>query len=147
MLALAERPVADYRSDAPPVREMRWREAAVCIALAADLSPGNARVESVRKVIEGHLQRIRANTLADFQTAIGTFQAAAKLDTASVDPHLGLARIHAYHVRDVDALVADLRNAELRGYKTGKRERQQMEDALRMRAATVRRTAGTPPSR
>jgi len=147
MLALAERPVADYRSDAPPVREMKWREAAVCIALAADLSPGNARVESVRKVIEGHLQRIRANTLADFQTAIGTFRAAAELDTASVDPHLGLARIHAYHVRDVDALVADIRNAEVRGYKTGRRERIQMEDALRMRAAAVRRTAGTPPSR
>jgi hypothetical protein len=147
MLAIAERPIAEYRSDAPPVREMRWRQAAICIALAADLSPGNARVESARKVIEGHLQRIRATTPADFQAAVGAFRAAAELDTASVDPHLGLARIHAYHIRDVDALTADIRNAEARGYKPGRRERTQLDDAMKMRTATVHRTSGTLPSR
>ena len=123
MLALAEQPIADYRSDSQVVREVRWRQAAVCIALAADLSPGNARVESKRKVIEGHLQRIRATTPAEFQAAIRTFQAAAALDPASVDPYLGLARIHAYNVRDVDALTADIKNAEARGYRSGPRER------------------------
>jgi len=49
MLALAERPIADYRSDSALVREVRWRQAAVCIALAADLSPGNPRIESRRR--------------------------------------------------------------------------------------------------
>jgi hypothetical protein len=148
MLALAEQPIADYRSDAAPVPEMRWRQAAVCIALAADLSPGNARVESIRKVIEGHLQRIRATTPAEFQAAIGTFRTAAQLDTASADPHLGLARIHAYNVRDVGALASDIRNAEVRGYKPGRRERTELDDAIKMRtAAEARRPAGVPPSR
>jgi len=147
MLAVAERPIADYRADAAPVREVRWRQAAVCIALAADLSPGDPRIESTRKVIDGHLQRIRATTPAEFQAAIGTFRTAARLDAASVDPHLGLADIHAYHIKDVDALLADIKNAEARGYKSGRRERTQLDDALRMRtAAAVRRTAGTPPS-
>jgi len=126
MLALAEQPVADYRSDSQLVREVRWRQAAVCIALAGDLSPGNARVKSIRKVIEAHLQRIRATTPAEFQAAIRTFQAAAALDPRSVDPYLGLARIHAYNVRDVDALAADIKNAEARGYQSGRREHGQL---------------------
>jgi hypothetical protein len=143
MVALAEQPIADYRSDASLVREVRWRQAAVCIALAADLSPGNARIESRRKVIEGHLQRIGASTPGAFQAAIRTFRAAAALDGASVDPHLGLARIHAYNVRDVDALIADIRNAEVRGYKSGRRERAQLDDAIKVRATTVRRTTSS----
>jgi hypothetical protein len=146
MLALAERPVAEYRAGSTTLNELRWRQAAVCMALATDLSPGSPRVESTRKVIEGHIQRIRATTLAEFQTAIRTFRAAADLDPTSVDPYLGLARVHAYDVRDVDALVADIKNAESRGYKSGRRERTQLDDALRLRAATVRRTAGTGPS-
>jgi hypothetical protein len=126
MLALAEQPIADYRSDSQVVREVRWRQAAVCVALAADLSAADARVESKRKVIEGHLLRIRATTPAEFQAAVGTFQAAAQLDPASVDPYLGLARIHAYNLRDVDALTADIKNAEARGYRRGPRERGQL---------------------
>jgi hypothetical protein len=101
----------------------------------------------MRKVIEGHLLRIHATTPAEFQTAIRTFQESADLDPQSVDPYLGLARIHAYGVRDADALAADIRNAEARGYKSGRRERTELDDAMRARAATVRRTAGTPPSR
>jgi hypothetical protein len=147
MLAVAEQPIAEYRADSVTVREVRWRQAAVCIALAGDLSPGNARVESARKVIEGHLQRIRATTPAEFQTAIRTFQAAAALDPASVDPYLGLARIHAYNVKDVDALTADIKNAELRGYKSGRRERAELDDAMRVRAAVPKRTAGLAPIR
>ena len=126
MLALAEQPIADYRADSQLVRETRWRQAAVCIALAADLSPANARIASKRKVIEGHLLRIRATTPAEFQTAMSTFQAAAQLDPESPDPYLGLARIHAYNLRDVDALSADIKNAEARGYQSGRRERGQL---------------------
>ena len=61
MLVLAERAIADYRANAP-VPEVQWRQAAVCIALAADLSPRDARVQAARKVIEGHLQRRTAST-------------------------------------------------------------------------------------
>jgi len=148
MRALAEQPIADYRSGAAAVPEAQWRQAAVCIALAADLSPGNARVASVRKVIEGHLQRIRATTPDEFQAAIGTFRSAAQLDTASADPYLGLARIHAYNVRDVEALASDIRNAEGRGYKPGRRERTQLDDAIKARtAAAARRPEGVAPSR
>ena len=147
MLGLAERAVAEYRAGSSTVFEVRWRQAAVCIALAADLSPGNARIESTRKVIEGHIQRIRATTPADFQAAIRTFRAAADLDPKSVDPYLGLARIHAYNIKDVDALMADIRSAEARGYKSGKRERTQLDDALRMRATSIRKTSGTAPIR
>jgi tRNA A-37 threonylcarbamoyl transferase component Bud32 len=131
MVALAGQAVADYRSDSQMVRETRWRQAAVCIALAADLSPGSAQIDSIRKVIEGHLQRIRANTPADFQTALHTFQAAAALDPASVDPYLGLARIHAYNLRDVDALNSDIKNAQARGYQPGLRERGQLRATSR----------------
>jgi hypothetical protein len=121
MVALAERPVAEYRSGSTAIGELRWRQAAICIALAADLSPGDARIESTRKVIEGHIERIRAATPADYQDAIRAFRVAAELDPKSVDPYLGLARIHASNVRDVDALAADMRNAEVRGYKPARR--------------------------
>jgi len=143
MLALAARPVAYYRADSAPVPEVRWRQAAVCIALAADLSPDSARIGSVRKVIDGHLQRIRATTAVEFQTAIRMFQAAADLDPTSPDPYLGLARIHAYNLKDADALTADIKNAEARGYRSGRRERAQLDDAQKMRAAAARRTGGT----
>jgi hypothetical protein len=99
-------------------------------------------------VIEGHLQRIRATTPDEFQAAIGTFRTAAQLDTASADPYLGLARIHAYNVRDVEALASDIRNAEGRGFKPGRRERTQLDDAIKARtAAAARRPEGVAPSR
>jgi len=147
MLALADRTVAEYRSGSTTVAELRWRQAAVCVALAADLSPGDVHIESTRKIIEGHLQRFQATTLSEFQAAIRLFRAAADLDPQSVDPYLGLARIHAYNVKDVDALMADIHNAEVRGYKSGRREHTQLDDALRARGAVVRRTAGTPSIR
>ena len=127
MLTLAGQPIADYRADSQSVPESRWRQAAVCVALAADLSPGNARIDSMRKVIEGHLQRIRASAPLEFQAAIRKFRAAASLDPASIDPYLGLARIHASNPRDVGALTADIKNAEARGYQSGSRERGQLQ--------------------
>lgn len=147
MIALAVRPIAEYRSGSTTVGEIQWRQAAVCIALADDLSPGNPGVQSARKVIEGHLQRISATTPAEFQLAIRTFQAAAELDPKSPDPYLGLARIHAYSLKDVDALAADIRNAETRGYKSGRRERTQLDDAMRARAATGHRPPESAPGR
>ena len=68
MLALAERTIASDRPDSPTVTQARWRQAAVCIALAADLAPGDTRVESVRKVIDGRLRQARATIPAAKRT-------------------------------------------------------------------------------
>ena len=93
-------------------------------------------------MIEGHLARMSPTTTAEIQAANRAFRKAPELDAKSVDPHLGLARIHAYNVRDVDALIADIKNAEARGYKPGRRERTQLDDAIRLRTAAARIRGG-----
>lgn len=135
LITLAERPILDYRTELPVVSEKQWEEARDSLALARELSPGDRDVASRAKYVEAQLLRINASgARARLEQAVAAFKEAARLDPSSPDPYLGLARIHAYELRDFDALIEDVRQAQRRGYREGRRERAYVADAYRFRA-------------
>ena len=68
------------------------------------------------------------------EAAQGKFQEAATLIPRAVDPHLGLARIYVYSVKNVGKAIAELHEAERLGFKPGPREMEQEADGYRFRA-------------
>ena len=66
------------------------------------------------------------------KAAVAEFQEAAKNDPGWADPYLGLARIYAYDLFDLDALQKNLGEAGQRGYRIGKRETAMLADGFRM---------------
>lgn len=144
LITLADRPILDFRTELPAVAQKQWEEARECLALASELSPGDSRVTARLKLVEAHLSRIAASGLPAqagrlrLEQAANGFRDAARLDRSSPDPYLGLARIHAYDLKDFDALMTDLREAQERGHRETRRERSQMADAYRFRADRAR---------
>ena len=141
MLLIAERPIQDFRQDLF-VSQLQWQEAQRSLGLASEYDAGDQRVAAKAALVDGHLTRITAQDrrLAPrdrqkrLTAAMSRFIESARLDPSAPDPFLGQARINAYELHDYDALVANLAEAEKRGYTPGRRERTQLGDTLRYRA-------------
>ena len=141
MLLIADRPIHDYRQDLF-VSQLQWQEAQRSLALAAEFNEGDSRLAARTTLVDAHLTRISAQerglAARDRQkrltAAMSRFIESARLDSSSPDPYIGQARINAYDLHDLDALVANLAEAEERGFTPGRRERTQLGDTLRFRA-------------
>ncbi len=142
MVALADRAILEFRSDAHIVSEVEWQRARDAIALAQDLSSRSA-IAAKRAYIDAHLVRIAARDRTGFEEAVRGFRESARLDTQAPDPYLGLARIYAYSLREVEPLVDAIKQAEHRGYQPGPREQAQIGDAYRFRADRTRAAAAS----
>lgn len=141
MLLIADRPIHDFRQDLF-VSQLQWLEAQRSLGLASEFSTSDQQVAAKAALVDAHLTRIAAQdrrlAARDRQkrltAAMSRFIEAARLDANSPDALLGQARINAYELHDYDALVANLAEAEKRGYTPGRRERTQLGDTLRYRA-------------
>ena len=140
MVALADRAILEFRSDSPSVSEVEWERARDCIAFAQDLSSRSA-IAAKRAYIDAHLVRIAARDRAGFEEAVRGFRESARLDPDAPDPYLGLARIYAYSLREVEPLIDAIEDAAQRGYQPGPREQAQIGDAYRFRADRARAAA------
>lgn len=140
MVELADRAILEFRSEAPSVSEVEWQQARDAIAFAQDLSSRSA-LAAKRAYIEAHLVRIAARDRSGFDAAIRGFRESARLDPQAFDPYLGLARIYAYSLREVEPLIDAINEAERRGYQSGPREQAQIGDAYRFRADRSRAAA------
>ncbi len=145
MIELAERTILEYRTEAPTVAQVQWEQARECLEFAREIAPADAVVASKRAYTVGHLTRIAARDRTDVDRAIRMFREAARLDPDSLDPYLGLARVHASSTRDIEALAEAIREAEARGYKAGRRERAQFGDLFSLRGDRARATASRLP--
>ena len=140
MIELADRAILEFRTEAPSVSEVEWRQARDSIAFAQELSSRSA-LAAKRAYIEAHLVRIAADDRAGFEEAIRGFRESARLDAEAPDPYLGLARIYAYSLREVEPLIEAIDEAQARGYRPGPREQAQIGDAYRFRADRTRAAA------
>ena len=140
MVALADRAILEFRSESPNVSELEWQQARDSIVFAQDLSSRSA-LAAKRAYIEAHLARIAARDRAGFEEAVRGFRESARLDADTPDPYLGLARIYAYSLREVEPLIDAIKEAERRGYQPGPREQAQIGDAYRFRADRTRAAA------
>jgi tetratricopeptide (TPR) repeat protein len=94
------------------------------------------------KICEGHINRIRGTARGNSKLlaeARASFEEAAALMPKSPDPHLGLARLHVYSLKDVDRAQQALRAADKRGHDMGRREKAQLADGYRDRAERLLR--------
>jgi hypothetical protein len=147
MLQLAEPTIADYRTDTPSAKLPQWRAASAALAIATDARPEDRRIRARARYVEGHLLRIDAQgkpadeARPTLDRAVAAFREAARLDTNWPDPYLGLATLHAYALRDVDAVADDVSEAARRGYPGGRREHAEVADAFSYRADQARADA------
>ncbi|HJU42110.1 MAG TPA: serine/threonine-protein kinase [Vicinamibacterales bacterium] len=142
MVALADRAILDFRTGSATVSEVQWQQARDCLAFARELSSRSA-IAAKRAYIDAHLVRIAARDRAGLEDAIRGFRESARLDPRAPDPYLGLARIYAYSLREVDPLIEAIKEAEERGYPPGPREQAQIGDAYRFRADRTRAAAAS----
>src|SRR5262249_3870106 len=139
--------VDSYHGDDPTTTQRGWQTAYRYLHAAAEIAPRNKRIRSRLLYTQGHLDRIEAATLRSqgnrqksidtSKAAVAEFQEAAKADPAWADPYLGLARISAYDLFDLDALQRNLAEAGRRGYPIGKRETAMLADSFRMQGLNV----------
>lgn len=142
MVALADRAILEFRTESPSVSEVEWQQARDAIAFAQDLSSRSA-LAAKRAYIDAHLLRIAARDRTGFEAAVRGFRESARLDPEAPDPYLGLARIYAYSLREVEPLIDAIKEAEQRGYQPGAREQAQIGDAYRFRADRTRAAAAS----
>jgi serine/threonine protein kinase len=151
ILGLADVVIADYRQEEPTVVRSHWEGAKRWLTSAVALYPTDRAVVSRLRYVEGHLLRLIGDRRAEsgqpraarqsYHEAIQSFREAARLDSRSPDPYLGLSRIYVYGLGDVDGAAEAIREAERRGYRPGRRERAQLADGYRTRGERLRRSA------
>ncbi len=149
LMAQADQVIADYRQDAPTVREAQWRSAAESLTDALRLDPGDRTAAASLQYCEGHVQRIAGEARLrkklpageNLRAAIVRFQDAARLNTRWPDPYLGLARTYIYGLDDLDKANDALNEAERRGYRRGNRELVQLAEGYRRRGARMQAQA------
>ena len=141
MIDLADRSIVGYRMGNSQVAEAQWEQARDCLDLAAEVAPNDQVVAAKRAYVRGQIARINARDQSGIDEAVQAFHDAASLDPTSPDPYLGLARIFAYQMPDVDALTEAIHDAEARGYTSGRRERAQFGDVYKLRADRERTSA------
>jgi hypothetical protein len=142
MMTLADRTILEFRTESPSISEVEWEQARDCLAFARELSSRSA-IAAKRAYIDAHLLRIGAKDRTGFEEAVRRFRESARLDPDAPDPYLGLARIYAYSLREVEPLIDAIEEAEQRGYQRGPREQAQIGDAYRFRADRTRAAAAS----
>ena len=134
--------VDSYHGDDPTTTQRGWQTAYRYLHAAAQIAPRDKKVRSRLLYTQGHLDRIeavtlrtkgdRAKSIETSKAAAGEFVQAARWDASWPDPYLGLARIYAYDLFDLDSLQRNLNEAERRGYHLGRRETAMLADGFRM---------------
>ena len=147
MLELAEPTIADYRNDMPAARLPQWRSAAAALAIAIEARPGDRRIRARQRYVQGHLLRIEAQGKSPdaaretLERAVTAFRAAGDLDDDWPDPFIGLAAVHAYGLRDPEAVIEAVGEAARRGFAGGSREHAEIADVFAYRADQQRADA------
>ena len=142
LTAAASRILDSYHGDDPTTSQRGWETAYRYLHSAAQIAPRDGGIRSRMLYAHAHLDRLeslaargqgdRQQALTLSKEAIAEFQEASRLDPNWPDPYLGLARIYAYDLFDLDALKKTLDELTRRGYPLGRRENAMLGDAFRM---------------
>jgi len=135
-LAAADEVIEQYRnsSDTAP-GDLGWEKARACLLHAAVLDGSDAAERGKLALCNGYialLAKPQSNQLV--AQAKASFEQAAMNLPRSPDPHLALARLYVYNLRNVGRAVAEISVAERLGFKAGPREAEQQADGYLFRA-------------
>jgi hypothetical protein len=143
LLAAADDVIDRYRNSSNfALDQFNWRKAQICLQHASEMDRSDTAVKGKLALANAYLA-----LLENPQTEQTTARAKAGFEEAhsylprSPDPHLGLARIYVYHLRNIGRAVAELSDAERLGFKPGPREFEQQADGYLVRAESELRQA------
>jgi serine/threonine protein kinase len=132
-LAAADEIIEHYRTSSDPaLQDFDWQKAAVCLQHALTMEPQDRTSQGRLALCKGYLALLQPAPA--FDAARQSFEQAASLIPRSPDPHLGLARICVYSLKNIGRAMAELHEAQHLGYQPGPREMEQEADGYRFRA-------------
>jgi serine/threonine-protein kinase len=144
----------DYREDLPTIRKPHFEAARGLLARAVRIDAENRLTTAWLRYAEGHLARIDAESGREderrplLRQAMARFEEAAALAPNLPDPHLALARIYTYYIRDPERARRAMQTAERLGQAPGLRGHAQLGDLLRAEGESLVHLArdqyGTP---
>ncbi|HWY46096.1 MAG TPA: serine/threonine-protein kinase [Bryobacteraceae bacterium] len=141
LLQAADDIIDRYRNNSDPaIENFDWQKAVVSLRHALEIDHSDHIAEGKLALANGYVNLIRANSnqTGQRQTFVDGAQAkfveASTLIPRSPDPHLGLARIYVYYVKNVGKAMAELHEAQRLGFQPGPREAEQEADGYRFRA-------------
>ena len=122
--------IEGYRNNSDPrIQKFDWPKAAVCFTHLIEMDRNDRSFEGKLALCHGY-----ENLERDQHAALADFDAAAALMPRSPDPHLGLARIDVYALKNIGKAMAELHQAQRLGFEPGPREMEEEADGYRFRA-------------
>jgi serine/threonine protein kinase len=141
LLHAADDVIDRYRNNSDPaIEDFDWQKAIVCLRHVLEMDREDRGAQGRLALCNGYLNLERANSehpeqrQALLEAARGNFQEAVALIPRAPDPHLGLARIYVYSLKNVGKAIAELHEAQRLGFQPGPREMEQEADGYRFRA-------------
>jgi len=121
-----------YRNNSDPrIQDFDWPKAELCFTHLIEMDRGDRAAQGKLALCHGYenLEHAAQQAQTDFETA-------ASLIPQSPDPHLGLARIYVYSLKNIGKAMAELHEAQRLGFEPGPREAEEEADGYRFRATT-----------
>jgi hypothetical protein len=141
LLHAADDVIDRYRNSSDTALErFDWFKAAACLRHVLDIDPGDHSAEGKLALCEGYLSLEQTSSdhveqvQASAEAARAKFQESVSLLPRAPDPHLGLARIYVYSLKNVGKAMAELHEAQRLGFQPGPREMEEQADGYRFRA-------------
>jgi serine/threonine protein kinase len=133
LVAAGNEVIDRYRNTSDPrIQDFDWQNAALCFTHALEMNRSDRAVQGKLALCHGYENLLRADSAA----AQTDFENAVSLIPQSPDPHLGLARIYVYSLKNVGKVMAELHEAQRLGFEPGPREAEEEADGYRFRATT-----------
>src|SRR5262249_47400326 len=135
-LAAADDVIEQYRNSSNPSHDdFDWQKARLCLRRAAELGGSDPTVKGKVALCNGYIAlHAKPPTAQAALQAKASFDEAASYLPRSPDPHLGLARVYIYNLRNLGRAAAELSLAERFGFRAGPREAEQQADGYLFRA-------------
>jgi serine/threonine protein kinase len=129
LLQAGDEVIEGYRNNSDPRILFDWPKAAVCFTHLIEMDRTDRNLQSKLALCHGYqnLEHSERAAQADFENAVS-------LAPRSPDPHLGLARIDVYSLKNIIKALAELHQAQRLGFEAGPRETEEEADGYRFRA-------------
>ena len=111
-----------------------WAKARLCFRHALDIGPADSKVRGKLALCDGYLNLSRHPKAPQALLSIDDFRQAQSYLPRSADPHLGLARVYVYSLKNIGEAMAEFHEAERLGYHLGPREAEEEADGFLFRA-------------
>jgi tetratricopeptide (TPR) repeat protein len=132
-IAAADDIIERYRNSMDPdFTAFEWPKAVLCLQHALEIESRDTSSRGKLALCQGY---VALGQSSNPEVAKQKFAEAASLLPRSPDPHLGLARIYIYALKNVGTAYAEFQTAQRLGYPLGPREMEQEADGYRFRAS------------